>query len=345
MQHHEYMSRVIQLAQSGKGLVEPNPLVGCVIVRNTEIIAEGFHAAYGGAHAEVNAINRVNDKSLLKESTLYVNLEPCSHHGKTPPCVDLILKHKIPKVIIANQDPNHLVNGSGIDVLKNSGVEVIVGILEQEGRFLNRRFFTFQEKKRPYIILKWAESKDGFIDKIRSEKNTSPTSISSSASKQLSHQWRTEEQAILIGKNTALLDDPLLTARLFSGRQPVRVIIDKENTLPKNLAVFNSDTKTICYNQVTTETNGNYYFKKIEFNDTLNEILSDLYNEQILSIIVEGGAYTLQQFIDAELWDEARVFSSDAILKEGISSPILTREANSSKKIDQDLLRIYYSGL
>lgn len=337
-----YMQRVLELAKSGMGLVEPNPLVACVIVHDHKIIGEGYHSIFGGAHAEVNAINNVDNLSLLKNSTLYVNLEPCSHFGKTPPCVDLIIKHQIPRVVISNQDPNPSVNGSGIEILKKNNVEVILGILSKEGENLNRRFFTYHRKKRPYVILKWAQSKDGFIDRKRTIDNQQATAISSEPSLLLSHLWRTQEQAILIGKNTALADNPSLTARRVKGRQPLRIVIDREGNLPMSLTLFNDENKTICFNEKRNESNNQISWVKINFENSLNEILNELYKRNIISVIVEGGTYTIDQFIKNNLWDEARVFTSSTELIEGVDAPKINLNAFESKPSGADILTYYF---
>ncbi|MBX7095045.1 MAG: bifunctional diaminohydroxyphosphoribosylaminopyrimidine deaminase/5-amino-6-(5-phosphoribosylamino)uracil reductase RibD [Flavobacteriales bacterium] len=341
--HEHYMQRALELAQSGLGLVEPNPMVGCVIVCDDKIIGEGFHHEFGGPHAEVVAIRSVKNQELLQRSTLYVTLEPCSHHGKTPPCSDLIIEKGIPHVVIANSDPFEKVNGSGIEKLRAAGIEVEVGVLAQEGKKLNKRFFTFHQKKRPYIILKWAQSADGYIDKTRDEKNNRATKISGQQSQVLVHQWRTQEQAILVGKNTALLDNPYLTARLYSGRQPKRFVFDPHLELSSNLHVFGEEAATYILNYQKKDDLNHLYYRVIEKDNVLESLMNIFYEEQILSVLIEGGTYTLQHFIDAGLWDEARVFTSPLFIGEGIKSPQLSRTANEHYSIGEDHLTIIYN--
>ncbi|MGJ5642101.1 bifunctional diaminohydroxyphosphoribosylaminopyrimidine deaminase/5-amino-6-(5-phosphoribosylamino)uracil reductase RibD [Formosa sp. S-31] len=328
--HEKYINRCIEIAKNGLGTTRPNPMVGCVIVLNNTIIGEGFTSAYGGPHAEVNAIQSVTNKSLLKDATLYVTLEPCSHFGKTPPCSDLIIKHKIPKIIIGTIDDNSLVAGQGIKKLETSGCEVLVGILEQECKQLHKRFFTFHNKKRPYIILKWAESADGFIaPKTKNEQK--PVWITNTFSRQLVHKWRTEEQAILVGGNTVLQDNPSLTARDWKGLNPTRIVIDKHNNLPENNAVFNKEAETLLLSS-----------KQIDFSKPLaRQICNTLHSKNITSVIIEGGAKTLQYFINENLWDEARVFYSTNIFNEGTKAPELKGALQSENRILNDTLKYF----
>ena len=304
-------------------------MVGCVIVFENTIIAEGYTSPYGGAHAEVNAIQSVRDPKILEKSTLYVTLEPCSHFGKTPPCSDLIIAHKIPRVVIGCLDEHDKVCGKGISKLKAAGCEVIVGVLEIECKIHHKRFFTYHSKKRPYIILKWAESKDGFIAPlIKSE--IKPVWISSLGSRQLVHQWRAEEQAILVGANTVAQDNPSLTTREVEGPNPIRIIIDLKNTLPESSQVFNSEAKTIKLTK-----------NEIDPNKPLAaQVSKALYLNKITSVIVEGGQKTLQAFINEGLWDEARIFSSETYLKEGIKKPQLKSIPVKETLIDSDSLKI-----
>ena len=304
-------------------------MVGCVIVFENTIIAEGYTSPYGGAHAEVNAIQSVRDPKILEKSTLYVTLEPCAHFGKTPPCSDLIIAHKIPRVVIGCLDEHDKVCGKGISKLKAAGCEVIVGVLETECKIHHKRFFTYHSKKRPYIILKWAESKDGFIAPlIKSE--IKPVWISSLRSRQLVHQWRAEEQAILVGANTVAQDNPSLTTREVEGPNPIRIIIDLKNTLPESSQVFNSEAKT---SKLTKN--------EIDPNKPLAAQVSEaLYLNKITSVIVEGGQKTLQAFINEGLWDEARIFSSETYLKEGIKKPQLKSIPVKETLIDSDSLKI-----
>ena len=311
------------------GSTAPNPMVGCVIVFENTIIAEGYTSPYGGAHAEVNAIQSVRDPKVLEKSTLYVTLEPCAHFGKTPPCSDFIIAHKIPQVVIGCLDEHDKVCGKGISKLKAAGCEVIVGVLETECKIHHKRFFTYHSKKRPYIILKWAESKDGFIAPlIKSE--IKPVWISSLRSRQLVHQWRAEEQAILVGANTVAQDNPSLTTREVEGPNPIRIIIDLKNTLPGSSQVFNSEAKTIKLTK-----------NEIDPNKPLAaQVSKTLYLNKITSVIVEGGQKTLQAFINEGLWDEARIFSSETYLKEGIKKPQLKSIQVKETLIDSDSLKI-----
>ncbi len=338
------MWRTIELGKKALGSAAPNPMVGCAIVRNNKIVGEGYTGAYGGPHAEVNAINSVNDKSLLKEATLYVTLEPCSHYGKTPPCADLIVKHRIPKVVIGLLDPHDKVAGAGIHKLKESGCKVIVGVLEKECREHHKRFLTFQEKKRPYIILKWAQTQDGYIapyPALRKE-NPKPYWITNAHSQQLVHQWRSEEMAILVGTKTVLEDNPKLSTRKWAGKSPIRVVLDKDLKVPDNFHVLDQSIKTLILTQnETPPTKENLVYETISFEKGLVEETCDiLYRHNINSVIVEGGAKTLQTFIDANLWDEARVFKSDINFGGGIAAPQISRETISTRKLLNDTLTV-----
>ena len=315
------MYRCLQLAANGLGSVSTNPMVGSVVVHNDVIIGEGYHQKYGQAHAEVNAINNVADKSLLTQSTLYVNLEPCAHYGKTPPCADLITHYKIQRVVIGTIDTFSQVAGKGIEKLQKAGIKVKVGVLEQECRALNRRFFCSNEKKRPFVTLKWAQTADGFIG--RGEKgNSFDKRISHPQTDVLVHRWRTEEDAILVGKNTALLDTPSLTARLWQGRNPVRVLLDFNLEMPTNQPLFNGEAKTIVINSIKTAQEGTVFYEKAE--NTIPAILEVLYKHNIQSVIVEGGTATLQSFITANLWDEARIITSPKTWEAGVKAPTLS---------------------
>ena len=305
-------------------------MVGAVIVYNNLIIAEGFTSAYGGNHAEVNAINAVKDKSLLSKSTLYVTLEPCSHFGKTPPCSDLIVRHKIPNVVIGCVDDNPEVAGKGIAKLKASGCNVTVGVLENECKAHHKRFFTFHNKKRPYIILKWAETADGFIAPIKKDKKK-PVWITNTYSRQLVHKWRAEEQAILVGTNTVIEDNPSLTVRDWSGENPVRVVLDRTSKLNSDYTVFNNEAETI---RITN--------KEIDFEKPIAKQISTLLHKQnINSIIIEGGSQTLQTFINENLWDEARVFKGTSTFNDGVKAPKFSGLLISEEKIIEDTLHIY----
>lgn len=338
-----YMKRCLDLAVKGLGQVAPNPMVGCVIVYDDEIIGEGCHEQYGQAHAEVNAINSVKDKELLKKSTLYVNLEPCSHFGKTPPCADLIIENKIPYVVIGSIDTNSLVSGKGIEKLTKAGIDVKIGVLEAECKSLNKRFFTYHEKKRPYIILKWAQTSDGFIDAKRNEENTSkPIQISNSDSKKLLHLWRSQEQAIIIGTNTALLDNPQLTVREVKGKNPLRITIDKWLRIPKHFNLFDKSTPTLIFTSVDEPSQKNLEFVKIDFEKPIiPQVLEELYERNIQSLLVEGGELLLKSFIDEGFWDSARVFVSDKELKKGVEAPIMNQKPVIKENISGDKLLFY----
>lgn len=322
----KYIARCIQLAKNGLCNAAPNPMVGAVIVHNDTIIGEGYHIRCGEAHAEVNAVRSVKDKSLLKESTIYVSLEPCSHHGKTPPCADLIINKGIPRVVVGCQDPFSLVAGRGIAKLREAGIEVKVGVLEEECRQLIRRFVTFNTLRRPFITLKWAESADGFIDLHRTEGH--PYIFSSPLSSMLVHKRRAEHSAILVGRRTALLDNPSLTTRNWFGKNPVRMVIDKDLTLPKHLALFDGSVRTLVFTQrEDTSNRPNVEHIRLDFKiDILPQIMEVLYKEKLQSLMVEGGSILLQSFIDAECWDEAYIEQSDAHLKDGVKAPSFSPE-------------------
>lgn len=342
--HEVYIKRCLQLAQNGLGTTYPNPLVGSVIVCDGKIIGEGWHQKSGEAHAEVNAINSVSDKELLKNSALYVNLEPCSHFGKTPPCADLIIKHQIPKVVIGTIDPFAKVCGNGIAKLKEAGIEVEVGFLEKECNQLNKRFFTFHQKKRPYIILKWAQTQDGFIAPLHKDENR-PVWISNQLSRQLVHQWRTQEQAILVGTNTVLQDNPKLNVRDVFGKSPIRIVIGRDLKIPTSYSVYDKSVKTIFITSKEKESQDeNIVFEKIDFqSNSIQQVLDVLYKYQIQSVIVEGGSKVLQLFIQENLWDEARVFTSKISLKEGIKAPGFPYSYQNKQYIQNDELSFFYN--
>ncbi len=315
-----FMQRCLDLAIKGIGRTYPNPLVGCVIVLNNKIISEGWHKSYGGIHAEADAINKVKDKSILKNCSLYVNLEPCNHHGKTPPCSDLILKYGIPKVIIGVKDPNKNVTGNGIEYLKRNGCNVKVNILKDECKFINRRFITFCKYKRPYITLKWVESNDGFIGPVKDKLNSGRIKwLSSEKSRALSHKWRTEEQSILVGVQTVIDDNPQLTSRLHKGENPIRIIIDPKLRIPLKSKVLNNESKSIVLSSSKNKIDG----VNIITNDFDNKesIINTIYNLGIQSVIVEGGSKTLQFFIDNDYWDCIKVFKTSKELKKGTPRP------------------------
>lgn len=337
-----YISRCLQIAENSLGNTYPNPMVGCIIVYDGKIIGEGYHQKCGEAHAEVNAINSVKDKSLLSKSTLYVNLEPCSHYGKTPPCADLIIKHQIKRVVIGTQDVNELVSGNGIKKLQDAKIEVVYGVIENECNELNKRFNTYHLQKRPYIILKWAKTSDGFIDRIRTEKDNGPAQISDKFHRILSHKWRKEENAIMVGTNTALLDNPELTTRHWHGNNPVRIVIDKNLRLPKNLKLFNNEVKTLVFTeQRNIKNHDNLEYIPIDFNNLLKELLKELFERKICSLIVEGGTQLLNLFINNNIWDEARIFTSDFNFNNGIKAPVLKGQLVKSELIDNCLHELY----
>ncbi|OIQ28989.1 MAG: riboflavin biosynthesis protein RibD [Bacteroidetes bacterium MedPE-SWsnd-G2] len=327
-----FIRRCIEIAKHGFPAATPNPSVGCVIVHDNKIIGEGYTSPYGGPHAEVNAINSVKDKIVLTEATLYVTLEPCSHFGKTPPCANLIVSHKIPRVVIGTIDSYSEVSGQGIEKLKQSGCDVTIGVLEAECKSLHKRFFTFHNKKRPYIILKWAMTKNGYIaPKHRDSQN--PVWITSALSRQLVHKWRTEEQAILVGTNTVKEDNPELTARQWTGKNPTRVVLNRTDSLDKDLKLFNSEAETI-----------NLTSKEIDYNQPIaKEICDYLHKKNIHSVIIEGGAMTLNSFIKENLWDEARVFTGISHFDSGILAPVLEKRPTAKQLINNDTLHYYYN--
>lgn len=334
--HELFMRRAMELALNGTGNVSPNPLVGCVIAHEGKIIGEGWHQKYGGNHAEVNAIEDVYNKELLRESTLYVNLEPCSHTGKTPPCADMILGQGIREVVIANKDINPLVAGAGIRKLRDAGISVITGILKSEGLDLNKRFFTYIEKKRPHIILKWAETSDGFI----ARKNNDSKWISDDYSRQLVHKWRAEEDAVLVASGTAWYDNPSLNVRDWTGRNPVRIVIDRYLKLGPNQHVFDRKQKTICYNLQKEDSDENLRYIRLENKNFLESMVQSLHQQKIQSVIVEGGGQLLNSFIKANLWDEARIFVSPERFEQGVPAPYIRGATREQRKLDKDWLKI-----
>ncbi|QQV03251.1 MULTISPECIES: bifunctional diaminohydroxyphosphoribosylaminopyrimidine deaminase/5-amino-6-(5-phosphoribosylamino)uracil reductase RibD [Chryseobacterium] len=317
MQHEIFIKRCIELAQKATGNTYPNPLVGSVIVHNGKIIGEGYHQKAGENHAEINAIDSVEDKSLIQQSTIYVSLEPCAHYGKTPPCALKIVEMGFKKVVIGAMDSHDKVNGKGKKIIQDAGIEVISGILEDECIALNKRFFTFHNKKRPYIILKWAESKDHFMDK-----DFRPTQISNSLTKQFVHQLRNNEHSILIGTMTALRDNPSLTTREIIGRNPIRILIDIDLKVPNNYHIFNHEAETLVFNSIKDSEEGNVKFIKTSRENFIMSLLKKLHEMQIQSVIVEGGGHVLQQFIDAGLWDETLIIRNNNLtLENGTKAP------------------------
>jgi len=337
-----YIKRCIKLAKNGLGTTYPNPMVGCVVVYNQKIIGEGWHKKAGEPHAEVNAINSVKHKEFLKQSTIYVGLEPCSHFGKTPPCADLILKHKIPRVVIGTIDPFAEVNGNGVAKLQKAGIEVKVGVLEQECNELNKRFFTFHQKKRPYIVLKWAETQNGFVAPLSKNKQK-PIWISNEFSRQLVHKWRSEEQAILVGTNTVLSDNPKLNLREWAGKNPIKIVLDKELKIPKNYSIYQSSEKTIFITEKNQpQITENIIFETIDFQNNRNkQILEVLHKHQIQSVIIEGGTKVLNSFIKDNLWDEARVFVSDVFFENGIKAPEFNFRPINKTSIQNDVFYLF----
>lgn len=340
-----YMKRCLELAEMGNGQVSPNPLVGCVIVSGGQIIGEGYHKKYGQAHAEVNAVNAVIEKYgeeaavLLKNATVYVSLEPCAHFGKTPPCADLLIRHQVQKVVIGNRDPFPDVDGKGMEKLLHAGIEVVSGVLETECSFVNRRFFTRIKQNRPYIILKWARTANGYF----APKNSVQHWISGPLAKKLVHKWRTEEDAILIGKQTAITDNPQLSAREWPGINPIRIMIDRKLEVADNSNIYNDQAKTIVINEQKTDVINNIHYIQMEDMQYYlpQKIAYQLYLMDIQSIIIEGGANILNQFIAAGLWDEARVFNSAHSWDTGIFSPQINGRITSVNGIDNDQITIY----
>jgi diaminohydroxyphosphoribosylaminopyrimidine deaminase/5-amino-6-(5-phosphoribosylamino)uracil reductase len=339
----KYMKRCLELAKKGFGNVAPNPMVGSIIVCEDRIIGEGYHQQFGKAHAEVNAINSVSDKELLKKSVLYVNLEPCSHFGKTPPCADLIIEHKIPKVVIGTIDPFVSVAGRGIEKLRNAGINVTVGVLENECRRLNKRFFTFHEKNRPYIILKWAQTSDGYIDIIRNEDGLEkPLQITNEFSNALSHEWRSVEQAIIVGKKTAIYDNPKLTTRSVDGKNPLRIAIDRNLSIPSNYHLLDKSTPTLIFTSADSKSEPNLEYSKVDFDELLlPQIMDVLYGKNIQSLIVEGGTNLINSFIHNNLWDEARVFISEMKIENGVNAPEIEQKPVDKQDLNGDTLLIF----
>ena len=337
MTNEFYMQRCIELAKKAVGKTYPNPLVGAVIVYENKIIGEGFHQKAGENHAEINAINSVKDQSLLPDSTIYVSLEPCAHFGKTPPCALKLKEIGFQKVEIGAMDSHDKVNGKGKKILEDAGISVESGILEQECEDLNKRFFTFHRKKRPFIILKWAQSADGFLDK-----DFKPTQIGNSLTKQFVHQLRSEEHAILVGTNTALIDNPSLTTREIKGRNPVRILIDFDLRVPADFKIFNSESETIIFNLVKEEQIENLNFVKIDKENFVDNLMSKLFDLQIQSVIIEGGSFTLQQFIDENIWDECIIIKNENLtLENGTSAPKFSATLFKTEKLRDNEICFY----
>jgi diaminohydroxyphosphoribosylaminopyrimidine deaminase/5-amino-6-(5-phosphoribosylamino)uracil reductase len=324
MEHEIFMQRCVDLAYLGQGNVSPNPMVGCVIVKNGLVIGEGYHSEYGEKHAEIKAIESVLDQKEIENSTVYISLEPCVHHGKTPPCVHELINRKIKTAVIGSRDSNPIVGGKGIELLKRSGIEVIENVLEEECRKLNKRFFTFHEKRRPYVILKWAQTSDGYLDKNRETDEKGINWISSPESKVLVHKWRSEEQSILVGRNTILNDNPSLTVREISGKNPTRIVIDSQMQLSKDVNIFSNDAPTLVFNRIHNKKLDGVEWIKIQETST-KYILEELYKRNIQSVLVEGGSRTLQYFIIDNVWDEARVIVGDIKFGDGVKAPIINK--------------------
>jgi diaminohydroxyphosphoribosylaminopyrimidine deaminase / 5-amino-6-(5-phosphoribosylamino)uracil reductase len=336
-----FMKRCLELAQFGSGYVAPNPMVGAVLMYDGTIIGEGFHQYYGKEHAEVNCIASVKmqHRHLIEKSVLYVSLEPCSHYGKTPPCTNLILEKAIPKVVIGSIDINKEVAGKGVEKLIHGGVNVVTGVLEKECLDLNKRYFTFHQHKRPYIILKWAQSLNGMTGS-----SDRRVQISNPLTSRLVHKWRNEEAAILAGTNTIANDNPKLTTRLYPGKNPVRIILDKKLVLSPSSAVFNSDAKTIIFNNVKEFIEENLVYIKIPNEDMLIDVLQSLFEQDIQSVLIEGGTKTIQKFIDRGLWDEARtIVNKDMTIENGVPAPDMKNfQFNRQEKVLNDLVNYFY---
>ena len=337
MEDEFYMNRCLELAKKALGKTYPNPLVGSVIVHEGKIIGEGFHQKAGENHAEINAINSVENKELLTESTIYVSLEPCSHFGKTPPCANKIAEIGFKKVVIGTLDSHEKVNGKGVEILEKAGIEVVSGILEKESRELNKRFFTFHEKKRPYLILKWAQSGDGFLDK-----DFKTTKISNGLVKQFVHTLRSEEHAILVGTQTALSDHPSLTTREISGRNPIRILIDFDLKVPRDARIYNEDATSLIFNSIKEEVAGNVKFIKVEKENFLENLMQKLFEENIQSVIIEGGSFTLQKFIEQNLWDEAIIIKNENLIVEsGTKAPEFNFEPSHVEDFRDNVVEFY----
>jgi diaminohydroxyphosphoribosylaminopyrimidine deaminase/5-amino-6-(5-phosphoribosylamino)uracil reductase len=337
-EHERYMRRALQLAALGRRAVSPNPMVGCVVVHDGRIIGEGFHQRYGQAHAEVNAIASVADASLLPMATAYVTLEPCSHFGKTPPCADLLLRHRIPEVHVCNLDPNPLVAGNGLRKLRQGGIRVEEGLLAPEGRWLNRRFFTCMEAKRPYVMLKWAQTADGFL----AREDYDSKWISNWLSRKAVHRWRAQEDAIMVGTNTALFDDPELTVRSWHGPHPLRVVLDLSGRLPASLRLLDGQVPTVCYTYGPERRKGEAVWQRLHPSEPLlPQVMADLLRRGVQSLLVEGGGQLLQAFLDQGLWDEARVFTAPHAFGKGIAAPCLQAPRIRSLMLEGDRLDYY----
>jgi diaminohydroxyphosphoribosylaminopyrimidine deaminase/5-amino-6-(5-phosphoribosylamino)uracil reductase len=341
-----YMRRCFELARKGLGMTKANPLVGAIIVHDDRIIGEGYHHEFGGPHAEVNAIRSVKDPSLLPESTLYCSLEPCSHHGKTPPCSMLIQQKGFKRVVISNSDPFPSVNGKGIKHLEDAGIEMEVGCLEEEGKHLNRRFLHYINYRRPYVILKWAQTADGFIDLEREPGDQEgPRWISDEVSRTLVHKWRSEESAIMVGTSTILSDNPSLTVRRWSGENPVRITFDRNGRLSDSAQIFDGKTETILFTGVQRNYAGRIQLVHADPSYEMVDVMEELFDRQIVSVFVEGGAKIHKSFLESGLWDEARVFTGKMLFTQGVKAPEINEEVDETVKIGETLLEIYRNKL
>ncbi len=343
---NKYMARCISLARNGTGNVAPNPMVGAVIVHQGKIIGEGYHRKYGEAHAEVNAIASVRDESLLKEATIYVSLEPCSHYGKTPPCAELIIKKQIPRVVIGCLDPFPEVSGRGVRMLREAGVEVVTGVMEEEARELNRVFMTFQEKRRPYIYLKWAQSADGFMDRLRTDNSLPAVVLSSSETLRRVHHLRANVAAIMVGTQTALLDNPSLTVRHWAGKSPVRVVLDRTLRISPHYHLLDGAVKTLVFTAVEAVSRENVEYVTIDFGQpVLSQVMRELYVRKLDSLMVEGGATLLGHFLEDGLWDQMLVETAPVNLESGVKAPDLSRVASLSltdvKKVQDHVISVF----
>ena len=341
----KYMERALDLAALARGNTSPNPLVGALIVHGDKIIGEGFHTEAGKPHAEPAAIDSVRDKKLLKEACMYVTLEPCSHHGRTPPCVERIIREKIPRVVIGTVDTSSKVNGRGIKILREAGVSVTTGVLEKESRELNKRFFTYHEQGRPYIILKWARTADGFIDRIRLDNKTGPNWITGVEERMLVHKWRSEEDAILIGDTTACNDDPALDVRLWAGKNPRRFLLSECAGLPAGLKIFKGEPPAVIF--TANKKLGGRKAVYVSIRDrvkVLDEVMEYMHAEEIQSLIIEGGNIVLSQFIEAGLWDEARIFTGNILFEKGLESPRIEGEIVAKENFPSSCLEYLKPG-
>lgn len=336
------MRRCFELARKGLGLTRTNPLTGSVIVHNDRIIGEGFHHEFGGPHAEVNAIRAVKDPDLLSESTLYCNLEPCAHYGKTPPCSMLIRQKGIRKVVISNTDPFPSVNGKGVRHLEEAGIQVLTGCLEEEGYQLNRRFFHFHERKRPYVILKWAQTKDGYLDFVREPGDPVGTNwITDDVCRTLVHKWRSEESSVMVGTNTVITDNPQLNIRRWGGDDPVRITLDRKGRLPEGAMILDGSQDTIVFTGVPGKYSGKTRSIRVDQSYDLEDLMDELYGQQILSVIVEGGGELHHSFLRSGLWDEARIFTGTISFGQGVKAPVMTGDPMETLRFKGITLEIY----